>query len=58
MLSFYINLLGVNRGLWSYPFQLIPTMPSFAFDSSFVPVTFMLVYQWTLHHKKNIIKRH
>jgi hypothetical protein len=56
MLSFYINLLGVNRGLWSYPFQLIPTMPSFAFDSSFVPVTFMLVYQWTLNHKKNYYK--
>ncbi|MDR6121316.1 fatty-acid desaturase [Bacillus sp. SLBN-46] len=56
MLSFYINLLGVNRGLWSYPFQLIPTMPSFAFDSSFVPVTFMFVYQWTLNHKKNYYK--
>lgn len=53
VLSFYISLYGVNRGLWNYPIQLIPAMPSFAFDASLVPVTFMLAYQWTLNSKKN-----
>jgi hypothetical protein len=53
MSSFYISLLGVNFGLWNYPFQLIPSMPSLAYDASFVPVTYMLAYQWTLNQKKN-----
>jgi hypothetical protein len=51
--SFYTNLLGVNLGLWNYPIQLIPPLPSFALDSSLVPVTFMLGYQWTINKKKN-----
>lgn len=53
MFSFYISLFGVNLGLWSYPIQFIPATPSLSFDSSFVPVTYMLVYQWTLNKKRN-----
>ncbi len=53
MTSYYINLIGVNMGAWNYPIQLIPSLPSFTFDSSLVPVTYMLMYQWTLNKKKN-----
>ncbi|MED3554306.1 CBO0543 family protein [Cytobacillus praedii] len=53
LLSFYISLVGLNLGLWGYPFQLIPAFPSFSLDSSLVPVSFMLVYQWTINKKKN-----
>jgi hypothetical protein len=49
----YIDLFGMNAGYWHYPFQLIPTLPSLSIDASLVPVTFMLVYQWTINHKKN-----
>lgn len=49
----YIDIYGINSGLWGYPFQVIPTLPSLSIDSSLVPVTFMLVYQWTLNNKKN-----
>jgi hypothetical protein len=51
--SFYINLIGVNMGIWNYPIQVVSWLPSLSFDSSLVPVTFMLVYQWTLNNKKN-----
>ncbi|WP_142385049.1 CBO0543 family protein [Cytobacillus massiliigabonensis] len=53
VLSFYISLVGLNLGLWGYPYQLIPAFPSFSLDSSLVPVSFMLVYQWTINKKKN-----
>ncbi|MBC8059740.1 MAG: hypothetical protein H7Y18_03655 [Clostridiaceae bacterium] len=50
----YIDIAAVNLGKWTYPYKLIPIYPiSFAFDASLIPVTFMLLYQWTLNHKKN-----
>ncbi|MER7683261.1 MULTISPECIES: CBO0543 family protein [Bacillati] len=51
--TLYSNLLAVNLGLWNYPIQLIPTMPSFSLDSSLIPVTYMLAYQWTMIKNKN-----
>ncbi|MDF2036513.1 hypothetical protein P2R12_05840 [Cytobacillus oceanisediminis] len=53
MLFGYIDLYNKNSGLLNYPFPMIPMIPGLSLDSSFVPVTFMLVYQWTLNHKKN-----
>ncbi|MCM3116074.1 hypothetical protein M3610_12285 [Neobacillus sp. MER 74] len=53
VLAAYIDLFAINSGKWNYPFPLIPFLPSISIDSSIVPVTFMLVYQWTLNHKKN-----
>lgn len=50
----YTNKIGVGLGLWEYPYHLIPSLPSFSLDASLVPVCFMLLYQWTLHRKKNI----
>ncbi|MEH7307562.1 CBO0543 family protein, partial [Neobacillus drentensis] len=53
VIAAYIDLYAVNSGLWNYPFQVVPFLPSFSIDSSIIPVAFMLVYQWTLNHKKN-----
>jgi len=54
ILHSYVDVAAVNLGMWTYPYKLISIYPiSFAFDASFIPVTFMLVYQWTLNHKKN-----
>ena len=53
MLAAYIDLFAINGGKWNYPFPLLPSLPSLSIDTSIVPVTFMLVYQWTLNHKKN-----
>ncbi|KGR80304.1 hypothetical protein [Ureibacillus sinduriensis] len=50
----YVNKTGINMGLWEYPYQLVHFLPSFALDASLVPVSFMLLYQWTLNSKKNI----
>lgn len=50
----YVNSIGINLGLWEYPYQILSFIPSFALDASLVPVSFMLLYQWTLNHKKNI----
>ncbi|MFZ3579153.1 CBO0543 family protein [Virgibacillus sp. DJP39] len=50
----YVNSIGISLGLWEYPYQIAPFLPSFSLDASFVPVSFMLLYQWTLNHKKNI----
>lgn len=50
----YIDLLYVHNGLIAYPYKLIPLLPtSISLDTSFVPVAFMLLYQWTLNHNKN-----
>lgn len=50
----YANAFGISLGLWEYPYQIVPFLPSFALDASLVPVCFMLLYQWTLNHNKNI----
>ncbi|MGG2199440.1 MULTISPECIES: CBO0543 family protein [Paenibacillus] len=50
----YIDAYGIKNGLWSYPYQAIPsTITSIALDASFIPVVYMFVYQWTLHKHKN-----
>jgi hypothetical protein len=50
MLFGYIDLYNKNSGLLNDPFSIIPGL---SLASSFLPVTYMLVYQWTLNHKKN-----
>ncbi len=49
----YANSAGISLGLWEYPYQVSPLIPSFALDASLVPIAFMLVYQWTLNKNKN-----
>jgi hypothetical protein len=50
----YIDTFGVTNGLWNYPHKLVPFLPvNLALDTAIVPVTYMLVYQWTTKHNKN-----
>jgi hypothetical protein len=49
----YTNFAGIKLGLWEYPYAILPILPSFALDASLVPVAYMLLYQWTLNHRKN-----
>jgi hypothetical protein len=49
----YTNSAGIRLGLWEYPYEVLPILPSFALDASFVPVINMLLYQWTINTKKN-----
>ncbi len=51
---FYVNVIGVNLGWFSYPFEIIPFIPgNLSVDAALVPVLFILVYQWTINHDKN-----
>lgn len=46
--------LSANEfGLWSLQYEMIPFLQGFSIDAAFVPVAFMLLYQWTLNHEKN-----
>ena len=48
------DAFGVLKGLWIYPYKLFPALPaSISLDSSFVPVAFMLTYQYILNKGKN-----
>ncbi|WP_338448661.1 CBO0543 family protein [Niallia oryzisoli] len=49
-----IDAFGVIKGLWIYPYKIFPALPaSVSLDSSFVPVTFILLYQYILNKGKN-----
>ncbi|WP_100406964.1 hypothetical protein [Bacillus solitudinis] len=49
----YTDASGIRFGLWGYPYQILPFLPSFSLDTSIIPITIMLVFQWTLNPKKN-----
>ncbi len=49
----YTDAIGIRYGLWGYPYQMLPFLPSFSIDASIIPITIMLVYQWTQNHNKN-----
>ncbi|MGB3892138.1 MAG: CBO0543 family protein [Priestia megaterium] len=50
----YSDTAGVYNGLWTYPYQINTIIPvSFSLDASLIPVSFMLLYQWTINHHKN-----
>jgi hypothetical protein len=50
----YIDLYAATHRMWEYPYKIIPFPPvSFWLDASLIPVTYMLLYQWTLRTKKN-----
>ncbi|MCI3919676.1 hypothetical protein MO973_05445 [Paenibacillus sp. TRM 82003] len=49
----YADLFFVSRGLITYPYKLFPWLPSsISLDTAFVPVTFMLLYQWALQRNR------
>lgn len=50
----YIDTFFNKLGYWTYPYQLIPLITdNFGLDVSFVPIMYMLLYQWVLNHNKN-----
>lgn len=50
----YADLLGTRLGYWSYPYFPIPLLPTaLGLDASFIPVTFILLYQWVTDKQKN-----
>jgi hypothetical protein len=54
MLGVYVDTIGTNYGFWSYPYKMIPILPtSFTLTSSMIPVAFMLMYQWQSRKRIN-----
>lgn len=50
----YIDAFGVLNGYWKYPYIMFPYLPSnLSLEASFIPVTYMLVYQWTKKTNRN-----
>jgi len=49
----WVEMFGIRSGLWGYPYQIIPYLPSISLDVSLIPIVIMLVFQWTLNNKKN-----
>ncbi|MEN1968324.1 hypothetical protein WMZ97_09655 [Lentibacillus sp. N15] len=49
----YTNVIQIDLGYINYPYHSFPLLTAFSLDASLVPVCFMLLYQWTLNHKKN-----
>lgn len=50
----YIDNFGTSSGLWIYPFKVFPFLSVNAtMEASFVPVAYMLVYQWALNRQRN-----
>jgi hypothetical protein len=50
----YIDTFGAKLGFWSYPYQTIPLVTAnFGLDVSFMPVLYMLIYQYTVNQNKN-----
>ncbi|WP_284641166.1 CBO0543 family protein [Paenibacillus silviterrae] len=49
----YTDVFGIRYGLWGYPYQVIPFLPSVSLDAALIPVAIMFVYQWTLKRGKN-----
>jgi hypothetical protein len=49
----YIYVFGIRHGLWGYPYHVLPFLPSVSLDAAIIPVTIMLVFQWTIKHNKN-----
>lgn len=49
----YVDAFGIRNALWAYPYQVLPFLPSVSLDAALIPVTIMLVFQWTLKHNKN-----
>ncbi|MFV2049649.1 CBO0543 family protein [Metabacillus sp. YM-086] len=50
----YVDVFGASKAYWFYPYKVLPILPaSFTLDVSFVPVTYILWYQWILKNNKN-----
>jgi len=54
MISVYVDTFGTTHGFWEYPYKWFPFLTvSLGLDASLIPVSYMLLYQWTLSRNKN-----
>lgn len=54
MLFHYSDIYFYTNGFLTYPYRVGPFLPtSLSLDTSIVPVSYMLLYQWTLNKNKN-----
>mgnify|MGYP001097830593 CR=1 FL=1 len=54
----YLDSVAVVKGLVIHPFPLTPVMNvNLSINTSFIPVTFMLTYQYCINRKKNVYIR-
>jgi hypothetical protein len=52
---FYLDIFLTRNNFWNHPYHLIPYVPvSIPVDGVLVPVIFMLAYQFSLNHHKNL----
>lgn len=50
----YLDVFLTRFNFWSHPYHMIPFLPvSIPVDGSFVPVIFLLTYQFAINNKKN-----
>ncbi|WP_290428917.1 CBO0543 family protein [Alkalihalophilus pseudofirmus] len=50
----YVDTAQDKMGVLGYPYELLPFLSgNVSLEAALVPVLFMLVYQWTLNHRKN-----
>lgn len=50
----YLDIFMNRHNFWEYPYFLFPFLSSnIAIDASLLPVSYLLLYQYTLNHKKN-----
>ncbi len=49
----YLDIYGIRMGFWGYPYQISTYVAAnIALDASLIPISFMLIYQYTYHNKK------
>jgi len=54
MIFSYIDATSIRLGYGQYPYQLLPIVTgNLGLDTSFVPVTYILMYQWTIRNGRN-----
>ncbi|WP_186576048.1 CBO0543 family protein [Aquibacillus kalidii] len=54
VLAAYLDAFGMRKLWWDYPYVAFPQLPgSIGIDASFIPVYFMLMYQWCINKKKS-----
>lgn len=49
----YLDIFGIRMGYWGYPYQISTYIAAnVALDAALIPVSFMLIYQYTYKNKK------
>ncbi|MFD2046408.1 CBO0543 family protein [Ornithinibacillus salinisoli] len=50
----YLDVFFARNNFWAHPYHMIPFVPvSIPIDGAFIPVAFMLAYQYAINRNKN-----